>query len=131
MYTFTDTIEQPRGAERPAEALSIDGVWLEDVVPGYRTLYVSGRELLAQEITLKEVGARNGALFQRRRYPERVITVGYQLIAATNAAFRSAFNQLCRLLDVEEARLIFADEPDKFFIGTPSGVGDIDPAETP
>ncbi|MFR8874996.1 MAG: hypothetical protein ACLVHV_17065 [Oscillospiraceae bacterium] len=48
MYTFTDTIEQPRGAERPAEALSIDGVWLEDVVPGYRTLYVSGRELLAQ-----------------------------------------------------------------------------------
>lgn len=127
MYTFTDTIEQPRGAERPAEALSIDGVWVEDVVPGYRTLYVSGRELLAQEITLKEVGARNGALFQRRRYPERVITVGYQLIAATNAAFRSAFNQLCRLLDVEEARLIFADEPDKFFIGTPSGVGDVDP----
>lgn len=127
MYYFSDTTGQAASPSLPAEALKLNGTYLEEAVTGYRTLYVTGRELLAPEVTLTEVGARDGTLFRRRRYPERVITVGYQLIATTDAGFRTAFNQLCRLLDVEEAQLIFADEPDKYFIGTPSEVGEIDP----
>lgn len=127
MYEFVDATGVQSGSALPAEAMKLNGEYLENQVSGYRTLYVSGRELLAPELTTVEVGRRDGVLYRSRRYPERVITVGFQLIAPSNEAFRAAFNKLSGLLHVEEAELIFADEPDKFFRGTPSEIGDIEP----
>lgn len=127
MYDFIDVNEAAVGSSLPAEALRLNGDYLEILIPGYRTLYVSGRELLAQELETTEITRRSGTLYRSRRYPERVITVGFQLIAEDSEAFRSAFNKLAGALNVEEAELVFADEPDKFFIGTPTGVGDVEP----
>ena len=127
MYDFIDVNEAAVGSSLPAEALRLNGDYLEILIPGYRTLYVSGRELLAQELETTEITRRSGTLYRFRRYPERVITVGFQLIAEDSEAFRSAFNKLAGALNVEEAELVFADEPDKFFIGTPTGVGDVEP----
>lgn len=127
MYSFRDVTESSTVTDIPSEALQINGSYIEDKIPGYRTLYVSGRELLAPALTTTEVTRRDGVIYSSRRFPERVITVGFQLIAESNNAFREAFNSLSQILNVENATLIFADEPDKFFIGTPSGVGDIDP----
>lgn len=122
MYSFRDTTDTGPVTTRPAEAMQINGQWLEDVVPGYRTLYTKGRELLAPEVETEDVGVRDGSLLRSKRYPARTITVGYQLVAPDSAAFRQAYNRLAAALDVQEARLIFADEPDKFFVGTPSAV---------
>lgn len=125
MYNFVDTNGYAEGTALPSEALKINGAYLENTVTGYRTLYVKGREMLAPDIETYETGVRDGSTLQSKRFPARTIAVGYQLIASSAEAFRAAFNALNAALDVEEAELIFADEPDKFFIGTPFGRGDV------
>lgn len=125
MYNFVDTNGYAEGTSLPSEALKINGSYLEHTVTGYRTLYVKGREMLAPDIETYETGVRDGSTLQSKRFPARTITVGYQLIASSAEAFRAAFRVLNAALNVEEAELIFADEPDKFFIGTPSGRGDV------
>lgn len=128
MYEFRDTIEKvSEGVVLPSEALMINGEYIENLIPGYRTLTVSGREALSPEIETYETGIRDGSTLQNKRYPARVITVQYQLIAENNEAFRAAYNQLGGILNVEEAELIFNDEPDKFFTGTPSAIGAVPP----
>ena len=129
MYSFIDTIESQGSADLPSEALKLNGEYIENQIEGYRTLYVAGREILPQELTTYETGVRDGSNLSYRRYPSRTITVGYQLIAEDNESFREAYNKLNALLDIEDAEMIFADEPDKFFRGTPSGAGDVDPGK--
>lgn len=125
MYTFTDTTERSE-ASLPSEALKINGEYIENQITGYRTLYVSGREGLAPELTTIETGSRDGSVLNYRRYPSRKITVGYQLLASSPENFRKAYNQLGSILNVEDSELIFADEPDKFFIGHHSSMGDVE-----
>lgn len=127
MYNFIDVNGTSTGNTLPAEALKINGAYIENQIAGYRTLSVSGREALSPELTTYETGARDGSTLQSKRFPARTITVQFQLIAASDAAFRSAFNQLGKILNVENAELIFADELDKFFTGTPSAISDIEP----
>lgn len=124
MYEFRDVNETRDDVELPSEALNFDGNFFEVEVKGYRTLYVKGRESMLSEISVASK-SRNGAYYQRKRYPERYITVGFLLEAEDSETFRESFNRLNELLDVEEKRLIFNDEPDKFFIGTPQGIGEI------
>jgi len=127
MYNFIDVTQVSEGAPLPSEALQLNGEFLENQISGYRTLHVSGREALSPSVSTYETGVRDGSGLQSRRYPERVITVTYQLAAPTNEAFREAYNRLGGLLNVENAELIFQDEPDKFFIGTPSLIGEVEP----
>lgn len=125
MYKFVDTTERQEEQILPSEALNFNGVYFENVIPGYRTLYVSGRELIESEITDLDTDTMNGSRYRRRRYKPRTITVGYQLIAKSNEAFRKAYNKLNSLLDAEEAKLIFLDEPDKYYVGTKVDAGDV------
>lgn len=127
MYNFIDVNEVSESAVLPSEALQINGEYIENLIPGYRTLSVSGREALSLEIKSYETGARDGATMQYKRYPARTIIVQYQLIAESNEAFRAAYNALTHVLDVEDATLIFNDENDKFFTGTPSAIGEVEP----
>lgn len=118
MYKFTDTTGSSESSNIGSEGFSINGTYLEDYVPGYRTLYVTGRDLLEQEIDEYEIGDASGSNYRSKRYLPRTITVGYQLITDSPEAFREAYNKLSRALDAEQAKLVFADEPDKYFIGT-------------
>lgn len=127
MYQFIDVNEALEGIILPSEALKINGDYIETLIPGYRTLNVSGREGLSPELTSYEAGSRDGAFLKSKRYPARIIIVKYQLIAETSEAFRTAYNKLAAILNVEEAELIFNDEPDKFFTGTPSVIGTVEP----
>lgn len=128
MYTFLDVNDLPGASTLPAEAFSFNGEYLDEVIPGFRTLYVSGREDMEAEIT--DVGREvDGNVFIRKRYPPRVLTVGYQLIAETPELFRDAYNQLNLLLDQPQKRIVFADEPDLFFVGTRQRVGKVPPGK--
>ena len=129
MYRFTDTNQPPQGMKKPAEAPMINGIFLEDVVPGYRTLTVQGREAMTAEVETQTRGKRDGSMFLSRRYPERVIRVKYQLISRTAADFREAYNILAAALHLENAQLIFNDEPDKFFVGTPGQLESVEPGK--
>ena len=125
MYKFVDTTERQEEQILPSEALNFNGVYFENVIPGYRTLYVSGREMIETEITDLDTEIMDGSRYRRKRYKPRTITVGYQLIAKSNAEFRNAYNKLNSLLDVAEAKLIFLDEPDKYYVGTKVSAGDV------
>lgn len=130
MYSFTDTTAATTSVGNsllPAEALKINGAYIENQISGYRTLNVSGREALSPELETYEVGSRDGSGVKHKRYPARIITVTFQLIADSDANFRTAFNNLAKILDVENAQLIFADETDKFYTGTPSSISEVDP----
>lgn len=127
MYTFIDVNETPGDVLLPVEALQINGDFIENIIPGYRTLYVKGREALSPEVEAEPIGASDGSEYKKKRYPARSIVVTYQLLAASNSEFRDAFNQLGAILNVEDAELIFNDETDKYFIGTPSSIGEVPP----
>ena len=98
-YEFTDTTQ--RAVDwLPSEAMSINGHYIESIIPGYRTLNVAGRELMSTDVTTEEVGRRNGSIYRSKKYPERVITVTYQLMAETNEEFRRYFEELNNVLNV-------------------------------
>lgn len=127
MYNFIDVTEASGGMVLPSEALQINGSYIEDQISGYRTLSVQGREALSPELETFETGVRDGSTLKSKRYPARIITVKYQLIAGSNEAFREAYNKLGGILDVENAQLIFNDEQDKYFTGTPCGIEAVEP----
>lgn len=126
-YQFRDINENITAVPVPAEAMQVNGTCLEAEIAGYRTLYAKGREALSPELETLEIGTRDGSIRKGRRYPARIITVGYQLMAENDAAFREAYNKLGRFLNVDDAEIIFNDEQDKFFIGTPTLIGEVDP----
>lgn len=120
MYQFRDTTDHSELTPAlPAEAVSINGQYLENVLEGYRTLYTKGRESLGAELNTYSVGTADGEKFKNKRYPSRTLTVGFQLIASTPEEFRERFTNLNNLLSLDEADFIFNDETDKFFSGYP------------
>lgn len=113
----------------PAEAMSYNGVYLENEIEGYRTLNVSGRELLSASIKSSSVDGISGSKYQYKTYPSRTIIVKFQLICDTDRKFREAFNRMNQILSAEQVKIIFNDEPDKYFIGTKEGNTDIEPGK--
>ena len=119
MYKFHDTTELLKPLdELPAEALCFNGSFIEKMVPGYRTLYTSGRDGNEREISQTESSDRDGARFRSVRRKPREIHVGFQMNTKDARDYAYKFNALKKLLKEEEAELIFNDEPDKFFRGT-------------
>lgn len=126
IYDYIDTVEHESETYLPAEAVSLNGEYLEDIIEGYRTLYVKGRESLESELNTYGVGTADGERIKGSRYPARTLTVGFQLLAKSNEDFRRAFNQLNNILSIDEADFIFNDETDKYFTGTPIMDADIE-----
>lgn len=129
MYNFRDITQVVEASESvlPSEALNIEGEYIENLIPGYRTLHVAGREPLSPELSTFSTGSRDGSTIISKRYPERILTITYQLISESSEAFREAFNTLGKILNVKDAILIFNDEQDKYFIGTPYTVEEVEP----
>ena len=127
MYNFIDVNEVSDAVVLPSEALKINGEYIENQIAGYRTLTTQGREALSPDVISYTTGIRDGSRLKSKRFPERIITVQYQLIAESNEAFREAYNKLAAILNVENAELIFNDEQDKFFVGTPCVIGAVKP----
>lgn len=127
MYNFIDVDDASGGVVLPSEAVKINGKYIENQISGYRTLHVSGREALSPELTTYETGVRDGSVVKNKRFPARTIIITYQLIAESSTAYREAYNKLAAILNVEDAELIFNDEPDKYFVGTPVVIGTPEP----
>lgn len=121
MYNFKDIDSKESSTLLLSEYLKYDGIILEQIIPGYTTLSIEGRELFSPEIMTKEITGVDGSHYYGRRYPARTIRVKYQLIANTPEEFRDAFNKLNACLSKENVQVIFGDEPDKYFVGSKVG----------
>lgn len=105
----------------PSEAMKFDGVFLEDEIDGYRTLSVSGRELIAYDVSDNPISGGDGSRFLGAYLPSRTITIQYGLDSKSPEELRSKFNHLNQLLSKKQAVISFNDEPDYEFIGTLGG----------
>lgn len=127
MYNFVDTTESPGAIPLPAEAMSYGGVYIENEIEGYRTLYVEGREKITAEIDATETQTRHGASFKNMRYEPRTLIVGFQLICKTAAEMMNAYNKLLHILSKKQAQIIFNDEQDKYYTGTKTKITNTPP----
>ena len=127
MYAFVNTVNSGIvGTNLPTEAMSYNGVFLENEIDGYRTLSVTCRELMESEVTDQEIDGMDGSYYRYKTLPTRTITVKYQLIARGSREFRDAFNKMNKLLSGEQVKVIFNDERDKYFIGTKTSNTQVD-----
>lgn len=100
------------------EAVTVDGVTLDQAIPEFTTLQVTGRELVGYNVTTVTVGNQDGSMLQKKRREERKITVKYQIDAETPQRFREIYYKLNQILSGENKKVSFADDPDKYFVGT-------------
>lgn len=111
--------------DKPTYAPSFNGVYLEDVIPGYRTTDVTGRESMQSEIKELSSSIRNGALFVRNKRKPRDITVKFAITTDSNESYRKATDKLKGFalrfeqdyIEQTEFQVIFRDESDKYYTG--------------
>lgn len=120
LYGFRDTTDTSGvlGSNLPSEAMNFNGKFLENEINGYRTLTVSGRELIGSEFKAKKIEGLDGTIWKEKYLKPRTITVKYQINASSNKEFRDAYNKMNLLLSGEQVKIYFNDETDKYFIGT-------------
>lgn len=104
----------------PGCAVSIDGVYLENEIVGYRTSSVSGRESMSIELNEQAMGETALPKYLSYKEKTRDITVRYGLTKDTKYDLEKGLNELRSMLQGENKKLIFNDEIDVYFIGTVS-----------
>lgn len=120
LYDFIDlnSHDMTGDAWLSPEAITVDGVTLDQAIPEFTTLQVTGRELVGYSLTTVTVGNQDGSTLQKKRREPRKITVKYQIDAETPQRFREIYYKLNQILSGENKKISFADDPDKYFIGT-------------
>lgn len=124
MYDFIDISEQQHSAALPSVAMHFKDYFIEDEIEGYRTLTVSGREMIGIELDTQSV--KNGTITLDRRLPGRELVIRYRLTAESNNQFQKKFQLLRAMLHTtEKVEVYFADEPDMFYKVELSGVDEV------
>ena len=102
--------------ELPSVAMEFNGTYIENEIESYRTLKVSGRETISNELVVESV--HEGGITLDSHLPSRSIQVTYEMKAETNTELQDQFKALRKLLTSnEEVPIKFADEPDTFYFG--------------
>lgn len=117
MSYITDYVS---GLSKPSCAVSVNGNYLEDVVHGYRTLSVEGRNSNSTDITELTIGNSNGSRYRYKRDESKDITVSFALAGADKQALHKQSELLQKTLNTAESKFIFFDEQNVYWIGTVS-----------
>ncbi|WP_231885464.1 distal tail protein Dit [Enterococcus thailandicus] len=100
----------------PTSAMSYDGIFLEELIEGYQTLKVEGREMLSAEIEQQAIQV--GAIVMNQTLPVRELKITYKLEdrnpETLQFKFKTLLNHLYRSNDVE---IRFYDELDYYYYG--------------
>ena len=118
MYQFRDIEQSKKDNKLSSESFTYDGIYFENVIEGYKTLKSTGRESFQKEINSEIIGQADGEFYNYSRIAKRDIAITFQLKAKTPNDLMNKFTQLNKLLKKDNARLIFADESDKYFNAT-------------
>lgn len=107
-------------------SMQLNGEYIETLIEGYTTLDVSKQELLSVEQKTEEIGIADGSKFKYRRYEDREITVEFAIEGKTRAELMTKLTKLNGVLNVNDAQLIFNDEPEVYYVGTIKGTPTVD-----
>jgi len=116
MYGFTDTNAIPE--QTLGLAMSFGGVYFEEVLSGYKTLNVGGRELIGNELETATGKGKDGVTITGQTLPPRPLTIQYKLDAKTDAECRHNFetlNFLLRKNGKNNVAIQFTDEPGRTY----------------
>lgn len=92
-----------------------NNIILDDVVPGFKTLGVDGRQFNEVDISSTE-NPEDGSTFLSRRVPKREITVTFMLKQTASMTLKESQRLLLSYLNQKEPKkLIFSDESDVYF----------------
>lgn len=118
-----------------------DGVNLDATISEFRTLRVSGREIVNRNIDTTNYKTRNAGgksnvsrnfqntqsnVFLSSSLAGRSILVTYEVKAKSNEQYRRVYDLLNQYLHVEQAKLVFTDDLDYYYIATLSKASDPD-----
>lgn len=114
-------------ADKGPYGMTFNGIRIDDqsVIPNLVISDVEGRDNLSSEISELSYGRVDGSRFRFRRHETKDLTVHYTVVSNEDGDHRETLNKLRGILyapDSENATIIFADEPDKYYIGTVSEV---------
>lgn len=124
-YSFEDSWN----ISQSPEEIFIDGQAIASLVPGFRTLNVSGRESLAYAITEQDrpVGM-DGTEYFGRNMEGRTITVRFLLKRTSAQKFMESYQILKHVCTMsEELKLQFSDQPNCYYTGILKSVSEPDP----
>lgn len=123
MYRFTETNEQAIGELSPV-AFNYNGETLDDVISGFRTLNVIGRESFVSGI--ESVASIDGTVITGRQKQVENIVVVFLLEAESEEELQNRFSLLKKKLILDhEVYFSFADE-EANYIGELYSLGNID-----
>lgn len=124
-YDFHDLSKHgisPRGLPPEAMLLQLSNKeeWrsLEEMVDGFETLTVTGRELLAPKLTWSNPTGSDGGFITNAQLEQRQITVKYRLQADSDREYRDKFTELNTLLSKKMLTFKFNDDPNYYWQGT-------------
>lgn len=104
---------------KPSSAPAIDGVCLEDIIPGYRTLSVSGRDPLELNLTTVDRDKIDGEIYRWKKLQARTITINFAITTSTLSAYRASVSKLKAFCHQHtNSKYIFRDQPDRYIVGT-------------
>ena len=119
MYKFIDTTKQKHYRNLPfipTSAMSYDGTWLEELVEGYQTLSVEGREMYSLNFETQEMPI--GGVITNVKYPPRELTIKYKLEDRDPQVLQEKFDTLkAYLIRQEDVHVIFNDDLGYMFYG--------------
>lgn len=104
-------------AQYPSNAFKVNGDFIEDLVPGYHTLNARGKWTLEKQLFSAEANIRDGSVFTNSRYPAREIEIEYFIEGTGWENLQAKYTALMRVLDIEDAQIIFNGESDKYIHG--------------
>ncbi|MCT1190998.1 phage tail protein [Lactococcus lactis] len=119
MYKFRDTTKRKHYRNLPfipTSAMSYDGTWLEELIEGYQTLTVEGREMYSLSFESQEMQV--GGVITNVKYPPRALTIKYKLEDRDPRVLQEKFDTLkAFLIRQEDVPIIFHDDLEYTFFG--------------
>lgn len=119
MYKFRDTTKQEHYCNLPfipTSAMSYDGTWLEELIEGYQTLAVEGREMYSLSFESQEMQV--GGVITNVKYPPRELTIKYKLEDRDPQVLQEKFDTLkAFLIRQKDVSIIFNDDLEYTFYG--------------
>ena len=116
MYEFIEPNQMQNGDYLSSVAMEFNGTIIENEIEGYRTLKVSGRETISNELVVESV--HEGGITLDNHLPSRSIQITYEMKAETNELFQEQYKALRKFLTTdEEVPIKFADEPTTTYFG--------------
>lgn len=137
-YKFIDTNEANLKSFASIQTI-INGFNLDTELDGYRTLNVSGRSVFGRDVETMKFSSRKSAGSKSTRNNSNksgtnkffssdvqslVIEVEFMLEAKTNELFRELLSKFTTILHQEEAKWTWTDDPNFYYTGTISEIGD-------